>query len=483
MEQTYRRDSQATVRTAYQEANAFEAPVFDLAPAIDVLRTIDAGLPRPARALPPQPVPEDPINRYLGITEPPQPLPPRAQPDIDLRPPEPEISQVLKELEGLDPAGVDLEALLAIREKLYDLKTPKPGETAVRIHAQAGQAYDAITNVIKNPTNSSEDFVLSWQRANGLAEQRFRTLDRALITNIVRSEQGFTTTTLSQLANTLIKPNQSENIEFLKELGLNGEVAIKYLQNTFETKILDNMLNPVEAANLITRMDKPTLNALMPVARQEQLKSLLNNVEELQGSNVRASLDAQSMAQPLLSDILNNPSSRSFDYLNKLIDDSGGLDSELGRAIRHGLKDNIIEKAIEAGGDQSVKTEALAKELKRIAEMGLMRFLTPDDRKMLRDFSKISDFFTVTRGTADAGTSIRAAEITADLYRFGDPDKVQGAIMEIVKAYGVSRFMLSDFGRGMLLGRAGVKYSELDPLRLATMVTGSIASDARNRED
>lgn len=483
MEQTYRRDSQATVRTAYQEANAFESPVFDLAPAIDVLRTIDAGLPRPARALPPQPVPEDPINRYLGITEPPQPLLPREQPDIDLRPAEPEISQVLKELESLDPAGVDLEALLAIREKLYDLKTPKPGETAVRVHAQAGQAYDAITNVIKNPTNSSEDFVLAWQRANGLAEQRFRTLDKALITNIVRSEQGLINTTLSQLANTLIKPNQSENIEFLKELGLNGEVAIKYLQNTFETRILDNVLNPTEAASIITRLDKPTLDALMPVARQEQLKSLLKNVEELQGSSIQASLDAQSMAQPLLKDILNNPSSRSFEYLNKLIDDSGGLDSELGRAIRHGLKDNVIEKVIEAGGDQSIKTEALAQELKRIAEMGLMRFLTPDDRKMLRDLSKISDFFTVTRGTADFGTSLRSAEIAADLYRFGQPDKVQAAMMEIVKAYGVSRFMLSDFGRGMLLGRAGVKYSELDPIRLATMVTGSIAADVRNTED
>jgi hypothetical protein len=482
MEQTYRRDSQATVRTAYQEANAFEAPVFDLAPAIDVLKGIDKGLPRPTTAVQPPPAAPDVFARATGLGVPPPPSTAR-QGSIDLRPSEPEISQVLKELESLDPAGVDLEALLAIREKLYDLKTPKPGETAVRIHAQAGQAYDAITNVIKNPTNSSEDFVLSWQRANGLAEQRFRTLDRALITNIVRSEQGFTTTTLSQLANTLIKPNQSENIEFLKELGLNGEVAIKYLQNTFETRILDNVLNPTEAASIITRMDKPTLDALMPTARQEQLKSLFRNVEELQNSNIRASLDAQSMAQPLLRDILTNPNSRSFEYLNKLIDDSGGLDSELGRAIRHGLKDNIIEKAIEAGGDQAVKTEALAQELRRVAEMGLMRFLTPDDRKMLRDISKVSDFFAVTRGTADAGTSIRAAEITADLYRFGEPNKMQGAIMEIVKAYGVSRFMLSDFGRGMLLGRAGVKYSELDPIRLATMVTGSIASDARNRED
>jgi hypothetical protein len=485
MEQTYRKDSQATVRTAYQEANAFEAPVFDLAPAIDVLRTIDAGLPRPARALPPQPVPEDPINRYLGITEPPQPLPPRAQPDIDLRPPEPEISQVLKELEGLDPAGVDLEALLAIREKLYDLKTPKPGETAVRIHAQAGQAYDAITNVIKNPTNSSEDFVLSWQRANGLAEQRFRTLDRALITNIVRSEQGFTTTTLSQLANTLIKPNQSENIEFLKELGLNGEVAIKYLQNTFETRILDNVLNPTEAASIITRMDKPTLDALMPTARQEQLKSLLKNVEELQRSEVRASLDAEVVAQPLLRRLVSMPNGRDYEYLNKLIDDSGGLDSDLGRAIRHGLKNNIIEKVLEAGGDRSVKNEALNQELNRLGsgETNLIRFLTPEDRKMLRQFTIISDFFKVTRGTTDFGTSLRAADIGADLYRFGEPDKIKGAIMEIVKAYGVSRFMLSDFGRGMLMGRSGVKYSELDPIRLATMVTGSIAADVRNTED
>lgn len=485
MQQTYRRDSQTAVRTAYLEAGAFEAPVFDLAPAIDVLRGIEAGLPRPARALPSQPVPEDPINRYLGITEPPQPPQPRAQPDIDLRQVEPEISQVLKELETLDPAGVDLEALMAIREKLYDLKTPTPGGTAVRLHTQAGQAYDAITNVIKNPTNGSEDFVLAWQRANGLAEQRFNTLDRALIADIVLSEKGLNRTTLSQLATTLIKPDQSENIDFLRTLGAPGEEAVGQLQQVFETRILNNVLNPTEAASIITRMDKPTLDALMPTARQEQLKSLLENVEELQGSAVRASLAAESVAQPLLRRLISMPNGRDYDYLNKLIDDSGGLDSDLGKAIRHGIKNNIIEKVLEAGGDRSVRSEALSKEMARLSseETNLVRFLTPEDRKMLRQFTIISDFFTTIRGQTDFGTSLRSAEVGSGLYDFSDPSRMASSFMEIVKAYGVSRFMLSDFGRGMLMGRAGVKYSEIDPLRLATMVTGSIAADARNSED
>lgn len=473
----YAEESQNIVRSAYAEAAQYGTPTFDLDPAIGVFRRLNQGMPRPALPDP------DGISQLIDPTGSPfrRPSP---RPDVQVDPASSELKDVLGKLERLDPAGVDLDALIVMRQQLYDLKTPLVGMPRNRQNAIASEAYEALTNVIKNPTNQADNFVAAWERANGLAAQRFNTLDKALISNIMRADQELSMQTLSALADSLIAPNKSEQINFLRSLGPRGEEAVKALQETFETQILDNVLDPAAASRIISNIkDRPTLEALIPnPARRQQFATLINNVEQLQSSGVAAARQAQDQAQPLISQMLTSGSSADMTFLRGLINDAGGLDSELGKAIRHGLKDHIAEVAIQAGGRKEVQSAALNDEIKRLSRMGMMGLLTPDDRVMLRDLSKVIDFFSVTRGTADAGTSIRAMEITSDLYNFTDGGKVAGALVEIMKAFGVSRFMLSDTGRMLLLGKAGTKYSEIDPLRLATMVTGAVLADQEQQQ-
>jgi hypothetical protein len=454
----YAAESQKVVSAAYADAASYGAPVFNLDPAINVFRRLSEGMPYPARPLP-------------GTSTP--------QPPVQARAPSESLKSVLDKLERLDPAGVDLDLLIALRQELYDLSTPIMGLARSTDNAIASEAYESLTHVIRNPSNQADDFVAAWERANGLAAQRFNTLDTALIANIMKADRGLSMQTLSALADSLIAPNKSEQINFLRSLGPRGEEAVKSLQQTFETQILDNVLDPAAASRIIANIkDRPTLEALIPnPARRQQFGTLIDNMQQLQSSGVTATRQAQDQAQPLVNQLLTSGSSADMTFLKGLITDAGGIDSELGKAIRHGIKDHIAEVALQAGGNKSVKSAALNKEIQRLSEMGMMGLLTPADRTMLRDLSKVIDFFSVTRAGPDAGTSIRAAEITADLYNFTDGGKVAGAVVEIMKAFGVSRFMLSDVGRGMLLGRAGVKYSEMDPLRLLTVVTGAVLAD------
>jgi hypothetical protein len=391
--------------------------------------------------------------------------------------------EVLSKLEQLDPAFVDADALVTLRADLYDLKTPIMGLAKTSDNAIAAKAYNAVTSVITNPTNQAGDFVTAWTRANDIASQRFDTLDKALISNIMRADQGLSMQTLSALSDSLIASNKSEQIDFLRSLGPRGEEAVKALQDTFETQILDNVLDPQAMARVMASVrDRPTLEALIPdPTRRRDFTQLMQNMEELQSSALVAARKAKDEAQPLINQILSTTKDTDIKFLSGLINDAGGLDSELGRSIRHGIKDHIAEVAMAAGGTKEIQSAALNTELKRLAELGIMQLLPASDRAMLRELPKVIDFFAATRATADFGASLRSMEVTSALYSF-DAAKTTGAIRDLVKAYGISRFMLSDIGRGMLVGRAGVQYTQLDPLRLATMVTGSILADQEQQQ-
>ena len=454
----YAAESQKVVSAAYADAASYGTPVFDLDPAINVFRRLSEGMPYPARPLP-------------GTSTP--------QPPVQARAPSESLKSVLDKLERLDPAGVDLDLLIALRQELYDLSTPIMGLARSTDNAIASEAYESLTNVIRNPSNQADDFVTAWERANGLADQRFNTLDTALIANIMKADRGLSMQTLSALADSLIAPNKSEQINFLRSLGPRGEEAVEALQKTFETQILENVLDPAAASRIIANIkDRPTLEALIPnPARRQQFGTLIDNMQQLQSSGVTAARQAQDQAYPLINQLLTSGSSADMTFLKGLITDAGGLDSQLGKAIRHGIKDHIAEVALQAGGNKSVKSAALNKEIQRLSEMGMMGLLTPADNAMLRDLSKVIDFFSVTRAGPDPGTSIRAMEISQDLINFTDPGKFSGAVIEVLKQFGVSSFMMSKTGRGILLGRAGVKYSQMDPLRLLTVVTSAILAD------
>jgi hypothetical protein len=469
--QAYRRDSQTVVRNAYGEASQFGSPQFDLGPAVESAKS----LTKPLQYMRAMSEEDTALMRSLGL----DPANPANRSMVAQRRAPDEVQGVARQIAEADPNSIQLENLMAWREELGDLAFPGADQIFRRPNRAAQELYNAITEVIENPSNLEGTFGAAWRSANDKAARRFKTLEAATVTQLARADDQLTVQTVAQLADTLIQPNQYDNLVLLSGLGESGRKAGRAMQEVFETRVL-GMENSAAMRAEINRFDPQTLNLLMPQARQRQYRDMIAGLEGLEATNVQQSLQAQSRAVPLLNDILDNRSSRGLDYLFDMVDSTGGVNGEFGTALRHGIKDRLISKFMVSEGDRAVRVSALNKEMRALRERGLDRYLTTADKQAINDIKKMGEFFDLIGMQADAGTSIRAMEITSGLYDFANPSRMARSAWERFKAGGLSRWVMSDSARKMLVGRKD--YADFDWARFMIISSGEIARESNEAE-
>lgn len=119
---------------------------------------------------------------------------------------------------------------------------------------------------------------------------------------------------------------------------------------------------------------------------------------------------------------------------------------------------------------------ALNQEMRRLRDHGLDRFLTTADKQAINDIKQMGEFFDLIATSADAGTSLRAMEITSAMYDFTNPGRMAKGYWERFKAGTLSRWIMSPQARRMLVGRKD--YKDFDWVRLGTIGAAEMARES-----
>lgn len=430
------------VNRLYAEARAMETPQFNTAPAVAVADDIAKGV---SGMVDGKPTRLDPISRELS-----------------------DIVATLKGLdvnatgEGIAPATDQLRAL---RSRLWELKTPGPGEIQRAEHVQAGRLFSAINKVLDDPKNVSPEFKEAWTKAATEARMRFDTMDKLLVIRAAKSED------LTNLARGFMKPYQAENLKLVKSILTEGR------WEQFKYAALSEFLAPNKIDGLtrtLASYDKATLNEMFTPFEQEALRGVGNNIDRLNALGLPQMLERQTRRGNIAYDLLVSNDRAQIETFSKMVGSNVGLRKE----VRAGLIDALLSRHVAmVEGVPTVQWRKFNADLDKMIDNGAMRFLTAGDVRILRDLKLVGEFLP---DAADAGTSITAAatakQVTDAIH---DRGKIIDLVMDVAGQATVGRLMTTNFFQRVLLGsdEKVTKPLAFDGLRAVGAILAELVND------
>lgn len=429
------------VNRLYAEARGMETPEFNTAPAVAIADEIEKGISGMVGG---QATRLDPITG--------------------------ELSDIVATIRGLDvnAAGEGVapatDQLRALRSRLWELKTPAPGEISRAEHVQAGRLFSAIGKVLDDPKNVSPEFREAWSKASTEAKMRFDTMDKLLVIKAAKSED------LTNLARGFVKPYQGENLKLIKGILPAGR------WDEFKRSALSELLAPNRLDNLTKTLktyDKATLNEMFTPVEQQMLEGVGKNIDRLNALGLPQLLGRQTRRGNIAYDLLVSNERAQVETFGKMV----GANPAVKKEVRAGLIDALVSRHIDqVEGVPTIRWKQYNADLDKMIENGAMRFLTADDVKILRDLKRVGEFLP---DTADPGTSLVGAEVASGVLRIHDAGAAVNFIADMARYAGVGRLMTTRGAQRILLGsdKKAVAPKAYDTLRAAGAIAAELVND------
>lgn len=439
----------------YDLARAVDEPSFDLAPALNEARRLRRGVRGAGQ-----------ISEETG-----ERLPPVQTRDIPS-----ELDRELRKLERLDPSlpsdvpdtDSPVGVLREIRSNLSDLALPDPAVGPRRINRDAARLIKAIDEVLDNPTNLGDGaFASRWRAARKAASKRFSTREQIAVADLLRTER------LSQFGESLARPGAFDSLVMIARTS--GNEALNPIRDAFRTQLITD---PFDITKTLDSFDKPTLGILMDSSERKVWREAGKRFDDLNRSNLRKALDQQTRLEPFIESLIDNPSTAGIDALARMVSDSGGTRSPLGRSLRASIMDTIWKRAhvVDQTGFRKLSSKKLNTVIDDFNARGVLQFLELGEKKILRNIEILQ---RVAEVIADAGTSIQAASAAAGI-RTLDREAVQTVLEQI----GVGRLMTTDAGRRLIVGIGkSKKLVPSDVARLLGSVAATLGTEVPNADE
>ncbi len=361
------------------------------------------------------------------------------------------IADVLDMIDSLDltqpTAESKTDILRAIRQNLWDLKTPTPGVAASpdmrAIQQDAGSLYGAVTNTLWNVKNTDPKFVGAWRRANSIAANQFR--NNEVLLAKIGSKNELPTVLANRLSN-LNDPATADTWDMLVRTAGGGPVAFrqtaaekaKGLPGT--TAVLAphaERLNKVRDAaaasllsdprNLTSKLENANPDVLKGVMHQGIKREGLIRTKDL-GALRKAGrqfdrlfdLDMQNIAQSqsqlgvAIGKLVNRENTATIDYLYDLMKRNGGEGGKFHRMMSAGILGDILNRAMKDEVEELAEIDPgkMAAIRNRFKVSGADRLLVPEDARMLENVNLSQ---RMLKELTDAGTSLQRASMVAGL--------------------------------------------------------------------
>lgn len=365
------------------------------------------------------------------------------------------------------PSGKTIEVpatdqLRFLRSQAYALKTPAPGDIPRAGNAEASKLFAILSRTLDNPVGGSPDFVNAWQKANGLARERFITMDKLAIVQAVKSE------TPAMLAARLAKPLQVDNLRTLRETVPSDK------WQSFQQSVKADFVAPRNIDNLTKRLksfDKETLDILVTPTDQADLRLVGRNWDRLRSLDLEGALERQTTRAGFIRELVESGQTKK---IAALVEASGSRPA-LRKSLRAGIMEDVWNRVVRKTDDNEliVNRKALTKEISDLEQSGAGKFLTVEDKSLLKNLDRVAGFIPEK---ADSGTSLQAGQAAAG---------IRGLTIEaaatILENLGVGRFMTGKTVSRFLIG-SGKEARPFASIRLLAATIGDVASDVESEE-
>lgn len=351
--------------------------------------------------------------------------------------------------------------------------------------------------MLDNPVNDSPLFKRAWDRARGIARDRRATREHIAIAEIA-ANHGQPGALVKKLIQNDI--TTADNLMVVRRVV--GPEAFEEVRSEYVRHLLDaEERAPGGLMRELQSMDREAVQILLPGRSRRVLQQTAQRYSDLTASGIPRAIATQTELRPFIKEVIDNPSSAGIDALYKLMQNHGGMNGSFGGSIRSSIIDELIERSTtkgRAGGMSAleglgpvaqgavdditrfdrINGASLNKELKKFKDAGLLRFLRPDDLRKLQDVESIQLLMDAASkqdvsALLGATTVSKVSKLSTD------------ALATMVHFLGVSRILLSDTARKVLIGsgraqRAGFDTSEI---QLIGAMFASLTSDVRGGEE
>ena len=380
--------------------------------------------------------------------------------NINVSPLNKELDNIIKTIFSINPNTVTPDVAIAIRQKLFDLKTPNLGEIAKQPEIRAANLYSAITQSFDNPKAiGGEQFSIAWKKANEAARKRFSSFEKVAIKGTIKSDQPE-----KIAANMVNGAYGSTAITQIKRIV--GPKNWNKVQPHLERHILGDGTNILEN---LAKFDKFTLNSLVGSTNVQLFTRIGKQMKNLKNLKIKP-VEADNLAvQPFMKELLGGINFRNVNGLQTLLKSSPkALDS-----FRSGLIDYVVKNSTKVvEGRTLFSYNALNSTLKQLELTDVLKVLKPEQLKALRNAELVTNHM---KSIEDMGTSLAAQEAISGL-----KGASMAAIRTISENIGVGRLLTSKFGRRLLTGGARKEMSNQEYLKAMTFF---LAENARSKEN
>jgi len=290
------------------------------------------------------------------------------------------------------------EQLKELRQQLWDIKTPAPGDVLRQEHRDAARLYGAISKVMNNPILDTEDGAKLWQEAAQEASDRFMKLDKAILMQVLKTDvRGGA----SDLARSIIARGNQSDLEDLKDV-LPG-IRFMDISNFAAREIFDNPA-------LLKTMDRDVLKTLFRQSDLDNIRGIVDDFERIRTVGADLSkrfADNTNQRKGLTQFLLGATPRQTEDFIETISSHPESID-----LIRQTVLDGMAESAIVR---DSFDPATFLSNYYKMDDSGLFRegaLWTSDQLQNIKDLSR---YIEVSSGLSksqiqDAGTSLMAAE-------------------------------------------------------------------------
>jgi hypothetical protein len=380
--------------------------------------------------------------------------------NINVSPLNKELDNIIKTIFSINPNTVTPDVAIAIRQKLFDLKTPNLGEIAKQPEIRAANLYSAITQSFDNPKAiGGEQFSIAWKKANEAAKKRFSSFEKVAIKGTIKSDQP--EKIAANMVNGAYGPTAITQIKRIV-----GPKNWNKVQPHLERHILGDGTNILEN---LAKFDKFTLDSLVGRTNVQLFTRIGKQMKNLKNLKIKP-VEADNLAvQPFMKELLGGINFRNVNGLQTLLKSSPkALDS-----FRSGLIDYVVKNSTKVvEGRTLFSYNALNSTLKQLELTDVLKVLKPEQLKALRNAELVTNHM---KSIEDMGTSLAAQEAISGL-----KGASMAAIRTISENIGVGRLLTSKFGRRLLTGGARKEMSNQEYLKAMTFF---LAENARSKEN
>ena len=359
------------------------------------------------------------------------------------------VRDVIETIENLNPdlpsvthpgGRIDdaTEQLKTLREQLWDIKTPAPGDVPRQEQRDALRLYEQLTQVMKNPVIDTADGARLWGEASAAAEQRFMKLDKTIIAQVLKSKvKGGA----SALAHSIIATGKQSDLLDLKSV-MKG-VDFNRIANFAAAHIFDN-------PSLLKTMDKDVLGTLFSKADLDNIKAVANDFEAIRavgGDVAKAFADNVVPRKGLTQFMLSATPKKMDDFIETIRAQPESID-----LIRRTILDGIAEDSIVK---ETFDPKRFVDIFYKLDDAGLFRQGKLWTKDQLQDIKDLTRYIELSQGVskADVGSSMQAAEAVSPQQLTKGVEALPNFLHKIALIGGFGRMLTSKTFSKLVRGR------------------------------